>query len=54
MKENTLIKLKSLLLNRRREMLEQVAHLEFESAELGQHLIESIEKHTIPKEGQNV
>jgi DnaK suppressor protein len=43
MKENTLKKLKSLLLNRRREMLEQVAHLEFEREELGQHFIESID-----------
>ncbi len=43
MKENTLKKLKSLLLNRRREMLEQVAHLEFERDELGQHFIESID-----------
>ena len=43
MKENTLIKLKSLLLNHRREMLEQVAHLEFEREELGQHFIESID-----------
>jgi RNA polymerase-binding transcription factor DksA len=43
MKENILKKLKSLLLNRRREMLEQVAHLEFERDELGQHFIESID-----------
>ncbi len=43
MKENTLKKLKSLLLNRRREMLEQVAHLEFERDELGHHFIESID-----------
>jgi len=43
MKENTFKKLKSLLLNRRREMLEQVAHLEFERDELGQHFIESID-----------
>ena len=43
MKENTLRKLKSLLLNRRREMLEQVAHLEFERDELEQHSIESID-----------
>ena len=43
MKENTLKKLKSLLLNRRREMLEQVAHLEFERDELEQHFIESID-----------
>jgi len=34
MKENTLIKLKSLLLNCRREMLAQVAHLEFERDDL--------------------
>jgi len=43
MKENTLKKLKSLLLNRRREMLEQVAHLEFERDELGQRFIEPID-----------
>ena len=43
MKENTSKKLKSLLLNRRREMFEQVAHLEFECDELGQHFIESID-----------
>jgi DnaK suppressor protein len=43
MKENTLKKLKSQLLNRRREMLKQVAHLEFECEELGQHFIESID-----------
>ena len=43
MKENTLKKLKSLLLKRRQEMLEQVAHLEFEREELGQHFIESID-----------
>jgi DnaK suppressor protein len=43
MKENTLKKLKSLLLNRRREILEQVAHLEFEHEELGRHFIESID-----------
>ena len=43
MKENTLIKLRSLLLNRRREMLAQVAHLGFEREELGQHFIESID-----------
>jgi len=43
MKENTLKKLKSLLLNRRREMLEQVAHLEFELDELEQRFIESID-----------
>jgi len=35
-------------------MLEQVALLEFERDELGQHFIESIEKHRLPKEGQNV
>ena len=40
MKKNTLKELQSLLLNRRREMLEQVAHLEFEREELGQHFIE--------------
>jgi DnaK suppressor protein len=43
MKENTLKKLQSLLLNRRREMFEQVAHLEFERDELGQRFIESID-----------
>ena len=43
MNKNTLKKLKSLLLNRRREMLQQVAHLEFERDELGQHFIESID-----------
>ena len=43
MKENTLNKLKSLLLIRRREMLKQVAHLEFEREELEQHFIESID-----------
>ena len=43
MKENTFKKLKSLLLNRRQDMLEQVAHLEFERDELGQHFIESID-----------
>ena len=43
MKKNTLKELQSLLLNRRREMLEQVAHLEFEREELGQHFIESID-----------
>ena len=43
MKENTLKKLKSLLLNRRREMLQQVAHLEFEREELEQHSIEPID-----------
>ena len=43
MKENTLKKLRSLLLNRRREILEQVAHLEFEREELRRHFIESID-----------
>jgi DnaK suppressor protein len=43
MKENTLKKLKSLLLNRRREILEQVAHLDFEREELEIHFIESVE-----------
>jgi DnaK suppressor protein len=43
MKENTLKKLKSLLLNRRREMLQQVAHLEFEREELEQHSIEPVD-----------
>jgi len=43
MKETTLLKLKKLLINRRREILEQVAHLEFEREELGQHFIESID-----------
>ena len=43
MKETTLLKLKKILINRRREMLEQVAHLEFERDELGQHFIESID-----------
>ena len=43
MKENTLKKLKSLLLNRRREMLQQVAHLEFEREELEQHSIEAVD-----------
>ena len=51
MKENTLKKLKSLLLNRRREMLHQVAHLEFERDELGQHFIESID--SAQKENDN-
>ena len=36
-------KLKRLLLNRRREMLEQVAHLEAEQEELEQRFIESID-----------
>ena len=43
MKENTLRKLKLLLYNRRRDMLEQVAHLEFESEELEQRFIEKID-----------
>lgn len=43
MKENTLKKIKSLLLNRRREMLQQVAHLEFEREELEQHSIEAVD-----------
>jgi hypothetical protein len=51
MKENTLKKLKSQLLNRRREMLAQVAHLEFEREELGQHFIESID--SAQKENDN-
>jgi len=43
MKENTLNKLKSVLLKRRQEMLQQVAHLEFEREELEQHAIEPID-----------
>ena len=43
MKENTLLKLKSLLLKRRQEILQQVAHLEFEREELEQHSIEPID-----------
>jgi DnaK suppressor protein len=43
MKENTLKKFQSQLLNRRQEMLEQVAHLEFEREELEPHAIEPIE-----------
>jgi len=43
MKENTLKKIKSLLLNRRREMLQQVAHLELEREELEQHSIEAVD-----------
>ena len=43
MKENTLNKLKSVLLKRRQEMLKQVAHLEFEREELEQHAIEPID-----------
>ena len=37
------LNLRELLIYRRREMLEQVAHLEFERDELGQHFIESID-----------
>ena len=51
MKETTLLKLKKILINRRREMLEQVAHLEFERDELGQHFIESID--SAQKENDN-
>ena len=40
---NTLQKIKSLLLNRRQEMLQQVAHLEFEREELEQHSIEAVD-----------
>jgi DnaK suppressor protein len=43
MNKNTLIKIKSLLLNRRQEMLQQVAHLEFEREELEQHSIEAVD-----------
>jgi len=43
MKENTLKKLELLLLNRRREILKQVAHLEAEREELGQRFIEPID-----------
>ena len=43
MKENTLKKFQSQLLNRRQEILEQVAHLEFEREELEPHAIEPIE-----------
>jgi DnaK suppressor protein len=43
MNKNTLKKLKSLLLKRRREMLQQVAHLEFEREELQQPSIEPID-----------
>ena len=43
MNENTLKKIKSLLLNRRQEMLQQVAHLEFEREELEQHSIEAVD-----------
>ena len=40
---NIVKKLKSLLLNRRREMLQQVAHLEFEREELELHSVEPID-----------
>ena len=43
MKKNTLLKLKTILLKRRQEMLQQVAHLELEGEELGQPSVESIE-----------
>jgi RNA polymerase-binding protein DksA len=43
MKESTLLKLKKLLMNRRREILEHLAHLEFEQDELKQRFIESID-----------
>ncbi|MGD9262271.1 MAG: TraR/DksA C4-type zinc finger protein [Desulfobacterales bacterium] len=43
MKETTLLKLKKLLMNRRREILRQVAHLEAEREELGQRFIEPID-----------
>ena len=43
MKENTLKKLKSLLLNRCREMWQQVAHLELEREELEHHSIEPVD-----------
>ena len=43
MVQKKLMKLKKLLVNRRREILEQVAHLEFEREELEQHFIESID-----------
>jgi DnaK suppressor protein len=43
MKENTLKNLEALLLKRRREMLQQVAHLDFEREELEQHSIEPID-----------
>jgi len=43
MKENTLKKIKSLLLNLRREMLQQVAHLEIEREGLEQYSIEPID-----------
>ena len=43
MKENTLIRLKALLMNRRREILKQVAHLEAEREELKERFIEPID-----------
>ncbi|MGD9136672.1 MAG: TraR/DksA C4-type zinc finger protein [Desulfobacterales bacterium] len=43
MKENTLRKLKSRLMNRRREILKQVAHLEAEREELKERFIEPID-----------
>ena len=43
MKKTSLLKLKKLLIHRHREMLEQVAHLEFEKEELRQRFIESID-----------
>lgn len=44
MKETTLLKLKQLLTNRRREILKQVAHLEAEQEELGEPSIEKIDE----------
>jgi len=43
MKETTLLKLKKLLINRRREILKQVVHLEAEREELRQRFIEPID-----------
>jgi DnaK suppressor protein len=43
MREATLLKLKKLLMNRRREILKQVAHLEAERKELGERFIEPID-----------
>jgi DnaK suppressor protein len=43
MKETAILKLKKLLINRRREILEHVAHLEFEQEKLRQRFIESID-----------
>ena len=43
MKETTILKLKKLLMNRRREILKQVAHLEAEREELGERFIEPID-----------